>query len=76
MERNYDAYKPDVAESLIGVDNAIDRAELELKDLREKREKVKNDPEALKSIDESIQEKEADLARFEQDHEDILRGYE
>jgi hypothetical protein len=75
-ERNYDAYRPDVAEALIVADNAIDNVERELKDLREQREKVKNNPEELKSIGEVMRYKEAELARFEQDREDILRGYE
>lgn len=76
MERNYDAYNPEIVDQLIDVDNAIEKVEFELELLHERREEALNDPELLKRLDELIRGEEADLVRFKQEREDILRGWE
>ncbi len=76
MERNYNIYNPEIVDSLIQVDNVIDRTKYEIKELKERRNAKLDDPEIIKGINESIQAKEADLVRFEQDRKDILGGYE
>ena len=76
MKRNYDIYRPDIAETLMEVDNIIEKTELEIKELEERRRKVRNDPEIVEGIDEFIKIKKADLVRFEQDRKDILSRYE
>jgi len=76
MKRNYGSYRPDIAETLMEVDNIIEKTELEIKELEEKRKKVLNDPEAVEDINEFIKIKRADLAKFEQDLKDALNNYE
>ena len=76
MKRNYGIYRSDIAETLMEVDNIIEKTELEIKELEEKRKKVLNDSEAVEDINEFIKIKRADLARFEQDLKDALNDYE
>ena len=76
MERNYGIYRPDIADSLMEVDNIIEKTEHEIKDLKERRNAKLDDPEEVIKLNEDIQAKEADLVRCEQEREDILRGYE
>lgn len=76
MERNYNMYNPEIIDSLIQVDNVIDRTKHEIKELKERKNAKLYDPETVKGINEDIQTKEADLVRCEQDRKDILRGYE
>jgi len=73
---NYSVYRPEVADDLIQIDNTIDKAQLELKKLHERKKAIMNDPDGLKNIDNVINYKKADLRRFKQARNDILRGYE
>ena len=66
MERNYNIYNPEIVDSLIQVDNIIDKTRHEIKELEERRKKVLNDPKRVEDINEFIKIKKADLARFEQ----------
>jgi hypothetical protein len=78
MEKDYINYNPqniDV-EELIRVVDLIRKTELEIKEFKERRNAKLDDLETIKGINESIQAKEADLVRFEQERKDILRGYE
>ena len=76
MERNHGIYRQEITESLMEVDSIIEKTELEIKELEERRRKVLNDPEIVEGIDEFIKIKKADLVRFEQDRKDILSRYE
>ena len=76
MDINYNAYNPDNIDSLIQVDNLIYKIRLEIKDLKEEKKTIPNDPQRLKEINERIQRKEIDLKRYIQERNDILRGYE
>lgn len=76
MERNYGIYKPDIAETLMEVDNIIEKTKHEIKKLKERRNAKLDDPEEVQRISEDIQEKETNLVRFEQERKDILGGYE
>jgi hypothetical protein len=75
MERNYDAYRPDVAESLIIANNTIEKLEFELERLR-KEYNTEKEPHARKNLDDVIRYDEAELSRAYQDREDILNNYE
>ena len=72
---NYNPQNIDV-EELMRVIDLVNKTELELKKLQKRKNATLSDPETIKGINESIQAKEADLARFEQERRDILRGYE
>ncbi|MCK4782957.1 MAG: hypothetical protein KAV87_04340 [Desulfobacteraceae bacterium] len=76
MKRNYGSYRSDIAETLMEVDNIIEKTELEIKELEEKRKKVLNDPESVEDINEFIKIKKTDLTRFEQNLKDALNDYE
>ena len=76
MRRNYNIYRPGVAEALMEVDNIIDKTKHEIKDLKGRRNANLDDREEVIKINEDIQRKEADLARFQQELKDILGGYE
>lgn len=76
MDRNYNIYRPDIAETLMEVDNIIEKTEHEIKELKERKNAKLDDPERVKGINEGIQEKEAELARFEQNRNDILGDYQ
>jgi pyruvate/2-oxoacid:ferredoxin oxidoreductase alpha subunit len=74
MDRNYDAFRFDIAESLIEYDNAIEKTEREIKEYEEYKTTIINDPDRVKKIDDIIQQKERDLKTYIQECNDILRG--
>ena len=72
-EINYNAYNPEIVDSLMQVDDAIGKAEHELKALRKETEVLK-DPDRLELIKSIISDKEDDLKRFRQEREDVLNS--
>ena len=52
MERYYGSYRLDIADSLIQVDNIIDKTKHEIKELEERRNAKLDDSEIIKGIND------------------------
>jgi FtsZ-binding cell division protein ZapB len=74
MDRNYNAYNPEIVDSLIQVDDLIDKTELEIKELKKQRNTIQNDPQKLKETNARIQREETDLKRYIKERKDIVKS--
>lgn len=70
---NYSEYSTDVAESLIDLDNAIDRAEYRIKALERRKSMIVDDPARVAMIEGIIKDKKADLVRLRRERGDVSR---